>query len=183
MWLKLLSICSQISVLVLAAVLVAELIGKQANTASLGALRSELFEELKKDRDNYNDRFLRLKDELVTYQNTREKRATVFGERLEVLETYLRIKPANVKAPIEDDKNKQVDYSSVIDNNLQYLEDKINRSQNESMLSVQQVESRILVLESRVKAIEEENTKFRREAKVINNNANNFTVVTERKNL
>lgn len=183
MWLKVLSITSQISVLVLASVLVAELIGKQANTASLGALRSELFEELTKDRDNYNDRFLRLKDELVTYQNTREKRATLFGERLEVLETYLRIKPASSVPSPQYNKDKQVDYSSVIDNNLQYLEDKINRSQNDSMLYIQQVEARILVLESRVKAIEEENTKLRREAKVINNNANNFTVVTDRKNL
>lgn len=80
---KVLSVISQVTVVILAIFLIVNMTTRQYASSQVEMMRGELLEMMQQDRKETSERFRLLKDELVTYQSTREGRAKLFADRME----------------------------------------------------------------------------------------------------
>lgn len=81
--LRFLSLLAQIAIILLAVVLVVNMTARQYAHNQVETVRVELLELIQQDKKDADERFRLLKDELVTYQSTREGRAQLFADRIE----------------------------------------------------------------------------------------------------
>lgn len=183
MWYKILSVVAQISILILAIVLIVSIATRQASLAPVEALEKRVNVKLDSQQSYLNEKIKTVQDNLDRYQQIREARAQLFGERLdEMYKLYVKDPtPLMVSAPkfAQDDKLPSTDIEQckkIIDSNVVYLENKTNKvSQTADELRTETT-SRLGVLEARVKALENENRVLKTESKVINNNNSNAVI-------
>lgn len=77
------SLLSQLTILLLAIVLVINITTRQYHSAQVDSIRVELIEMIESEKRLHNESLRMLKDELVSYQATREGRAKLFADKLE----------------------------------------------------------------------------------------------------
>lgn len=80
---KVLTILSQIAIVVLAVVLVINMTTRQYASNQVESIRLEFLDQIQAERKVNAEKFRLLKDELVSYQNTREARAQLFAQRVD----------------------------------------------------------------------------------------------------
>lgn len=77
------SLITQIVILILAIVLVVNITTKQYNFAQVETVRLEILEQLSENKKITDERINFLKDEILSYQATREGRAQLFAKRVD----------------------------------------------------------------------------------------------------
>ncbi len=85
-WIRWLSLVSQVVILILALTLLTNIATRQYNYAQMETVRVEIFDQMYKDRKEFDEKLKLLKEELSSYQTTREGRAKFFGEKVVELE-------------------------------------------------------------------------------------------------
>lgn len=168
MWTKTITLIAHFSVILLAIVLVGTIASKEVNTASLESLKKELKAELNRESINLNTKILSLKENLETYQSTREARAKLYGDRIDTLYNLYKENPSKIEgdgAVVE-----------VSNNNILYLESRINKIASLVDNNNNALQTKVDILESKVKSLEQENRTLKLQQKVVNNNLNNNVV-------
>lgn len=106
---KVLTILSQIAIVVLAVVLVINMTTRQYASNQVESIRLEFLDQIQAERKVNAEKFRLLKDELVSYQNTREARAQLFAQRVdnEQLEREKAVERLNRRV---DNLNTKINY-------------------------------------------------------------------------
>ncbi len=106
---KVLTILSQIAIVVLAVVLVINMTTRQYASNQVESIRLEFLDQIQAERKVNAEKFRLLKDELVSYQNTREARAQLFAQRVdnEQLEREKAVERLNKRV---DNLNTKMNY-------------------------------------------------------------------------
>lgn len=120
------SLFTQVAILVLAIVLVVNITTKQYNSAQVDTVRLEILEQLQKDRKETDERITFLKDEILSYQSTREGRAQLFAQRVDDNKRHSDI--------AFDRLNKRVDN---LNTKLNYWTGKVKKAEIEEKLKNQ----------------------------------------------
>lgn len=168
MWTKAITFIAHFSVFLLAMVLIGTIASKEVNTASLEALKKEFKTDIQRENKDLNSKILSLKENLETYQATREARAKLYAERIDKLYNLYNENPS----VIEQTRQEAV----VIPENFSYLETRINKVNGLVDERTNSLESRLSVLETKVKNLETENRELKIQQRVVNNNLNNNVV-------
>lgn len=116
-WIRWVSLASQIVVLVLALVLVTNIATRQYNSAQIDTIRVEIQEQMYKDRKELDEKLKLLKDELSSYQSTRESRAKFFVEKLNSLEDQVKLNNERVNKRINNLNSKVYYWSGKVKKN------------------------------------------------------------------
>lgn len=116
-WIRWASLASQIVILVLALVLVTNIATRQYNSAQMDTIRVEMQEQMYKDRKEFNEKLKLLKDELSSYQSTRESRAKFFVEKLNSLEDQVKLNNERVNKRINNLNSKVYYWSGKVKKN------------------------------------------------------------------
>lgn len=128
--------------------------------------RQERITQIEKTRSELEDTLNRLQRDVITFQNVNEQVNSSQNNRISNLEELSQGK-------IPKDK---IDVMAIVDNNLSYLEGKINKTQSDLQSKNAELESKIAVLEEKIITIEKENSSLKRESKVSIHNSNNMFV-------
>lgn len=169
MWTKTITLIAHFSVILLAIVLVGTIASKEVNTASLESLKKELNAELHRESINLNTKILSLKENLETYQYTREARAKLYGDRIDTLYNLYKENPSKIEGD-----GAVIDFNN--NNNLLYLESRINKIAALVDNNSNTLQTKVDILESKVKSLEQENKTLKLQQKVVNNNLNSNVV-------
>lgn len=116
-WIRWVSLASQIVVLILALVLVTNIATRQYNSAQMDTIRVEMQEQMYKDRKELDEKLKLLKDELSSYQSTRESRAKFFVEKLNSLEDQVKLNNERVNKRINNLNSKVYYWSGKVKKN------------------------------------------------------------------
>lgn len=116
-WIRWVSLVSQIVVLILALVLVTNIATRQYNSAQMDTIRVEMQEQMYKDRKELDEKLKLLKDELSSYQSTRESRAKFFVEKLNSLEDQVKLNNERVNKRINNLNSKVYYWSGKVKKN------------------------------------------------------------------
>ncbi len=116
-WIRWVSLASQIIVLILALVLVTNIATRQYNSAQMDTIRVEMQEQMYKDRKELDEKLKLLKDELSSYQSTRESRAKFFVEKLNSLEDQVKLNNERVNRRINNLNSKVYYWSGKVKKN------------------------------------------------------------------
>ncbi len=171
MWTKAITFMAHFSVLLLAMILIGTIASKEVNTASIEALKKEFKTEIQKENRDLNSKILSLKENLETYQATREARAKLYAERIDTLYDLYRNDPSKIERSATD--------TSIIpatSENFSFLESRINKVNTSLDDKTNALETKLSILESKVKNLENENRDLKTQQKVVNNNLNNNVV-------
>lgn len=171
MWTKAITFIAHFSVFLLAMVLIGTIASKEVNTASLEALKKEFKTDIQRENKDLNSKILSLKENLETYQATREARAKLYAERIDKLYNLYNENASVIEQPRQ---------TSVVipqsPENFSYLETRINKVNGLVDERTNSLESRLGVLETKVKNLETENRELKIQQRVVNNNLNNNVV-------
>lgn len=85
-WIRWLSLISQITILILALVLMTNIATRQYNYAQMETIKVQMLDEMYKNKKDSDEKLSLLKEELSSYQTTREGRAKFFAEKVSELE-------------------------------------------------------------------------------------------------
>lgn len=180
MFLKALTGFAQAIIIVLALTLLITITSKHSSTLELESLERKVDASLVSYGKRYDERIKTVQDNLETYQLSREARAKYISERVEEMYAeYKKSKP--VTTPLlmpspEAISSDNPDLKKTIDNNLTYVEGRLNKLSMGLDSLKNQYEGDVSVLRERVKALESENKALKTQSKVINNNNSNAVI-------
>lgn len=106
-WIRWLSLISQVVILILALTLLTNIATRQYNYAQMETVRVEIFDQMYKDSKEFDEKLKLLKEELTAYQNTREGRAKFFGEKVVELEHKIDQNHERINRRVDNLNTKQ----------------------------------------------------------------------------
>lgn len=170
MWLKALNVISQITIIILALIIVIAMSKKQVIDSTFTSFEAKIQARLEDDRKHFDEKVLMVQDNLNRYQLNREQRAQHFSERLDELYSLYKKNPDPIILANSQTPGKIVADTvdpSVGDKNFSYLESKANRIDEKVDSVDSRLSSKVLVLEQRVESLQADK---KSNTKVIQNN-------------
>lgn len=173
MWLRVINVISQITIIILAVVIVITMSKKQMLDSTFSSFEAKINTRLEEDRLHYDEKVKMVQDNLNRYQLSREQRAQHFNKRLDELYSLYKKDPsiineANPDLPATIAKPEL----PVSDKNIQYIETRINRVDEKVDNLDNRITSKISVMEKKVELIEQQS----KTTKIVNNNQSSAVI-------
>lgn len=168
MLLRIINGFSQAAIIILALVLIVTITNKHSSNMALEEFQNQVNQRFDEDKKYFDGKIKMVQDNLNTYQQTREARAQLYSKRLDELYDVYKKDPTPI-----DNANSTPSASKVVvsvDNNLPYLETKINNLSEKVDNIDNRLTNKISVLEKKIDSISYDSKSSQR---VINNNINN----------
>jgi len=176
MWLRALNVLSQITIIILALVIVVTMSKKQVIDSTFSSFEQKITARLDEDRKRLDDKVSTVQDNLNKYQLHREQRAQLFSERLDELYALYKKDPTPiVNANASAAKIVANTLDPAPEKNFIYLESKSNKIDEKLDNLDNKLSGRVSVLEQRVESLQKEN---KNATKVIQTNINNNSIGT-----
>lgn len=183
MWLRAINVISQITIIILAVVIVITMSKKQMMDSTFNSFEAKINARLDEDHKRYTERINTVQNNLNIYQLNREQRAQLYSKRIDELYELYKKDPNSIDSAsssysgkvaastLQPDKETQAPV--LLDKNFNYVETRINKIDERLDVNYNKLDVRLNILEQRINLL---NSNRNSNVKVIQNNLNNQTI-------
>ncbi|RYY51362.1 MAG: hypothetical protein EOO06_01120 [Chitinophagaceae bacterium] len=163
MWLRILSVTSQITIIILAIVIVITMSKKQLIDSTFTSFEYKINAQLTEDRKRVDEKINTVQANLDRYQLNREQRAAHFTAKLDELYALYKQDPSRIAST----NTPTIISAPEANNNFIYLETKLNKLDEKIDKTDNRLSSKVSIIEKKVEGIQLDKSIGQR---IINNN-------------